>query len=135
MALKFIGYILGLQTVLSLGGYVGYLFIASKFFGGDSIDPARHGLGLALGSFVSGMNFLALSIFYLYVFHKKRVALGITTVVFKYAILGILLWYFLIEKMLPQGAFLVGVVLNPVAVIFYALLNSRSLLGGSGDSH
>lgn len=93
------------------------------------IDSAQNWRALGLGSFVSAFNFIALIVFYVYVFQKKRVALGISIVVIKYAILGFLLWYFLTQTSLPQAAFLGGIVLNPVAIIFYALFKAKSLSG------
>jgi hypothetical protein len=93
------------------------------------LDSAQNLVALSLGSFVSCFNFLALIVFYVFVFQKKRVAQGISIVVIKYAILGFLLWYFLTQAALPQGAFLGGIVLNPTAIILYALFKAKSLSG------
>jgi hypothetical protein len=103
--------------------------VLSLFFG---IDSLQNFIGLAVGSFVSGFNFLILIVFYVLVFIKKRVALGISIVVIKYAILGLLLWYFLTQTNLRQGAFLGGIVSNPLAIVVYALAMAK-VLGSNRD--
>lgn len=115
------------RSVLGISILQLILTVGLMLFSG--IDSAQNWRALGLGSFVSGFNFLALIVLYVYVFKKKRVALGISIVVIKYAILGFLLWYFLTQTNLPQGAFLGGIVLNPVAIIFYALFKAKSLSG------
>ena len=93
-----------------------------------SLDSSENWAPLVIGSIISGFNLFAMVLFYVFVFQKKRVALGIFIVVFKYAILGFLLWYFLAISSLPKGPFLAGIILNPLSLVLFTLSNAKSFL-------
>lgn len=91
------------------------------------LDSTQNLFPLLMGSLVSLTNLSSPYAFYTYIFQKKNVALGIFIVVIKYAILGFLLWYFLSFLGLPLKAFLIGLIINPLALIFFAILHAKAL--------
>lgn len=109
--------ILGIQAILT-----GLGFLLAQ------VDSMQNGVSVILGAMVSAFNFLTLVFFYECIFKKKRVALGISTVVIKYAILGLLLWGILTQSNLPKGGFIGGVMLNPIAVVIFSLLGARKIV-------
>lgn len=110
------------------------LFVTIIALGLASFNSAENRLPLIIGSFISGLNLMTMVLFYVFVFQKKRVALGIFIVVFKYAILGFLLWYFLAISTLPKGAFLAGIILNPLSLVLYTLRNANTFLSKKGSN-
>ena len=117
MASRAIFGILSLQMILSL-----ILSLVLRLDSPQNIEM------LVFGSLASGLNFAALAIFYVFIFQKKRVALGIFIVVIKYAILGFLLWNFLTQMSGSKASFLIGLVLNPIAIVFFALFNANKTI-------
>lgn len=112
--------ILGIQAILT-----GLGFLLAQ------VDSMQNGISVVLGAIVSAFNFLTLVFFYECIFKKKRVALGISTVVIKYAILGLLLWGILTQSDLPKEGFIGGVILNPLAVVIFSLFGARRFVSNS----
>lgn len=108
--------ITALQVILTL--FVGIL---------PMMDASHYIIALMLGSLFSFFNFIGLSGFFILALYKKRVALGISVVVIKYAFLGILLWYVLAQTGQPKGPFVTGLIINPVSLIVFALIFSKKL--------
>ena len=114
-----------------IGVFLWQLSLTAVLAGLLCLDSVQNIGPLLIGSVISSLNFTTLVVFYVFVFQKKSVALGIFIVVIKYAILGFLLWYFLVKSTLPQGAFLTGIIVNPAAVVVFALLNAKAIISKS----
>ena len=83
-------------------------------------------LSCLLGSFLVGANFLVLIWGWQRIFLKKTIALAVGVIVFKYAILGLIIYLVISLKKVDELGFLLGLGTSFPTVIIFALSNRYS---------
>ena len=82
---------------------------------------------IVFGSGISLLNFWILALAWLFIFYKKRVAPSVSLVVIKYGILILIFSQIPQTKWINQNAFVLGVLLNPVALFIGGILAKLTL--------
>lgn len=86
------------------------------------------GLEQAIGTFVGGLlmfvNVLSLSYLWKLIISKKSIALAIVVIIFKYLILGMILWGLASSVLLKVEGFLIGIVSLVFAILIANLQKS-----------
>lgn len=83
---------------------------------------ARHGVSSYLiGGLIVMANFVLLGLGWSLVFRKKLIALSVLIIVFKYAILGVIIYHFVKQSWLQPFWFAAGVAGMMVASLIYGL--------------
>mgnify|MGYP001614170302 CR=1 FL=1 len=75
-------------------------------------------LSILLGGLIMLLNLAALAYVWSRVFAKKSIALAVFIIIFKYVILGMILWGLSSAQWLKPAGFLVGITSLVVAVVF-----------------
>lgn len=99
------------QLLVAALGYIALLFFAAP----------NHANSYAWGSLTILISFTLMGLGFGLVFRKKLVALGISLIVFKYAILGIIIFTLVKLDWFSSIAFAVGVASFIVSAIYYAI--------------
>ena len=84
---------------------------------------STHWQSIGLGSAISLVNLWVLSLAWLFIFYKKRVAPSISVVVIKYGILILVFSQVSKTGWINQNAFVLGIVVNPVALMIGGLIS------------
>ena len=82
----------------------------------------EHWRSLSAGSALSLVNLWILSLAWVFIFYKKRVAPSIGIVVTKYGILILIFSQISQTGWINQNAFVLGVLINPIALLFGGIL-------------
>lgn len=109
-----------MKTILKSQVFLGLLGFLSLF---------RYGAPSAAFSFISGSGLMLISFLLLYIgwrliFKKKLVALAIMVIVFKYAILGIIIFTIVKLPWFHAEWFLIGVASFVLSALFFAFKES-----------
>ncbi|WP_413585852.1 hypothetical protein [Bdellovibrio sp. HCB274] len=99
------------QALITAIGYVALLFFAAP----------NHADSFLWGSLTIFISFALMGLGYGLIFQKKLVALAISLIVFKYAILGIIIFTLVKLDWFSSIAFAVGVASFIVSAIYYAI--------------
>ncbi|WP_413559210.1 hypothetical protein [Bdellovibrio sp. HCB209] len=99
------------QVLITVIGYFACLFFAAP----------NHANSYLWGSLTILISFALMGLGYGLVFRKKLVALGISLIVFKYAILGIIIFTLVKLDWFSSIAFAMGVASFIVSAIYYAI--------------
>ena len=99
-----------IQLGLIIGGY----FLAPH------IGAQQHTLSYLFGSGLVLANLLILTLAWSLILRKKLVALAVTVIVFKYAILGVIIYRLLQDSMITALGFCVGLSTLMVTALIYA---------------
>ncbi len=99
------------QLLITAVGYLAALFFAAP----------NHANSFVWGSLTILLSFSFMGIGYGLVFQKKLVALGISLIIFKYAILGIIIFTLVKLDWFSSIAFAMGVASFIVSAIYYAI--------------
>jgi hypothetical protein len=83
--------------------------------------PQYAALSFAVGSLIVTGNFILLGSGWKLVFRKKLIALSVLIIVFKYAILGVIIYHFVKQSWLQPFWFAAGVASMMGASLIYAL--------------
>ncbi len=81
----------------------------------------QDGLFILYGSLISGLQIGLLYFVWWRVFAKKKIAPSVIAVVIKYALLGLSFWYLFPLSTGQIKALTVGIMLNPVAIVLFAV--------------
>ncbi len=79
-------------------------------------------LSIVSGSAISLVNLWVLSLAWLFIFYKKRVAPSISVVVIKYGILILVFSQIPKTEWINQNAFVLGILMNPVALMIGGII-------------
>ncbi|MEK2689433.1 hypothetical protein [Bdellovibrio sp. GT3] len=99
------------QLFITVLGYLATLFFAAP----------NHADSYLWGSLTILMSFALMGLGYGLIFQKKLVALGVSLIVFKYAILGIIIFTLTKLDWFSSIAFAMGVASFIVSAIYYAI--------------
>lgn len=80
-------------------------------------DSAQYALAFLIGVLFSLVYFLSLGILYVLVFRKKKIALGSTLVVSKYALVAFVLWMMIKVLALKTEPLIIGISSGPILLI------------------
>jgi hypothetical protein len=111
--IKKISFFILLYTLL--GFALSYWFLNSAF-----------ALSFMVGGLAMLANVVGLSLIWRLIFYKKSIALAVFIIIFKYLILGMILWSFASVKWLSPVGFVCGLAALLFAVLLAALLKSVS---------
>ncbi len=79
-------------------------------------------LSIVSGSAISLVNLWILTVSWLFIFYKKRVAPSISIVVIKYGILILVFSQIPKTEWINQNAFVLGILMNPVALMIGGII-------------
>jgi hypothetical protein len=83
--------------------------------------PQQAAASYILGGFIVGGNFILLGSAWKMIFNKKQVALSVLIIVFKYAILGVIIYVLVNQKWLSPFWFAAGIASMMMASLVYGL--------------
>jgi hypothetical protein len=83
--------------------------------------PQQAAPSYIVGGFIVGGNFILLGNAWKMIFNKKQVALSVLIIVFKYAILGVIIYVLVNQKWLSPFWFSAGIASMMVASLAYGL--------------
>lgn len=86
--------------------------------------PQHAALSFAVGCLIVTGNFILLGTGWKLVFRKKLIALSVLIIVFKYAILGVIIYHFVKQSWMQPFWFATGVASMMGASLIYALTQS-----------
>ena len=85
------------------------------------LDASQKVPGVVLGSALMGVNWVLLIWSWQQIFLKKSIALGVSVIVIKYAILGLILYHVVTSGSWDVAGFLIGISTAIITAVAFAL--------------